>query len=135
MPAAGAEAGAEASRGAPRGAPPERMWHVTLSMAGDPVPVTQLRRALETLVNEHPPLMTGRYAADRAEIRYWEEAAELQDAAALALRLWGEYRSRAGLPAWRTVGLEVVDRHTYRQRVEEGRGPNPAVGADPVRPF
>lgn len=82
-----------------------------------------MRRALEQLANDHPFLLTSRYAADHAEIRYWEEARDLHDAAAIALRLWGEHRSSANLPPWETVGLEVIDRDTYHQRLAEGYGP------------
>jgi hypothetical protein len=106
---------------------------VTLTVSGPATPLAEVRRALEALVNDHPPLMTSRYAADHAEIRYWEEARDLQDAAAMALRLWGEYRTRAGLPPWQIIGLEVVDRATYRQRLTEGYAP--IVAEIPVRPF
>ncbi|MFF9129689.1 hypothetical protein [Streptomyces sp. NPDC014806] len=116
--------------------PPEdlpRLWHVTLSVSGEPAPLPELRRALEQLAHDHPFLLTSRYAADHAEIRYWEEARDLHDAAAVALRLWGEHRRTAGLPAWEIVGLEVIDRETYHQRVAEGYGPPPAsrVGVQP----
>jgi hypothetical protein len=111
------------------GEPPQqtRMWHVTLSVAGPRTSLTDLRRGLEQLAHDHPFLLTSRYATDHAEIRYWEEARDLHDAAALALRLWGEHRSSAGLPPWETVGLEVIDRTTYQQRLAEGYGPPPAV--------
>ncbi len=59
--------------------------------------------------HEHPFLLNGRYAADRAEVSYWEEAADVADAAILALRLWETHRATAGLPEWDVVGLEVVD--------------------------
>jgi hypothetical protein len=110
-----------------------RLWHVTLSVSGEPAPLPELRRALEQLAHDHPFLLTSRYAADHAEIRYWEEARDLHDAAAVALRLWGEHRRTAGLPAWEIVGLEVIDRETYHQRVAEGYGPPPAsrVGVQP----
>jgi hypothetical protein len=49
-------------------------------------------------------------------VRYWEEAGDCGDAAALALRLWGEHRTSADLPPWRVVGLEVVDESVYRER-------------------
>ncbi|MFD7661416.1 hypothetical protein [Streptomyces sp. NPDC059788] len=110
-----------------------RLWHVTLSVSGAEAPVQEVRRALEQLAHDHPFLLTSRYAGDHAEIRYWEEARDLHDAAAVALRLWGEHRSTAGLPPWEIVGLEVVDRETYHQRVAEGYGPPPAsrVGVHP----
>ncbi|MGY0061807.1 hypothetical protein ACWY4P_35615 [Streptomyces sp. LZ34] len=117
------------------GAPGEvtRMWHVTLSLSGAEAPLRDVRQALERLAHDHPFLLTSRYANDHAEIRYWEEARDLHDAAAVALRLWGEHRSTAKLPPWEIVGLEVIDRETYHQRVAEGYGPPPAapVGVHP----
>ncbi|MET7688700.1 hypothetical protein ABZT06_12085 [Streptomyces sp. NPDC005483] len=110
-----------------------RLWHVTLSVSGEEAPLKEVRRALEQLAHDHPFLLTSRYANDHAEIRYWEEARDLHDAAAVALRLWGEHRQTAGLPPWEIVGLEVIDRQTYHQRIAEGYGPPPAtpVGAHP----
>jgi hypothetical protein len=114
-----------------RGIP--RLWHVTLNLAGEQAPLAEVRRSLEQLANDHPFLLTSRYADDHAEIRYWEEARDLHDAAAIALRLWGEHKATAKLPPWEIVGLEVIDRETYHQRVAEGYGPPPAtpVGVHP----
>ena len=110
------------------------MWHVTLTVVGDEVDPADVRAALERLTNERPFLLSARYAADRAELRYWEEARDLEDAAALALRLWGEHRRTAELPAWRVAGLEVVDRATFQRRAMDS--PAPAlVPAGGVRPF
>ncbi|MEV4441120.1 hypothetical protein AB0K09_19285 [Streptomyces sp. NPDC049577] len=111
-----------------------RLWHITLSVSGREAPLTEVRRGLEQLAHDHPFLLAGRYANDHAEIRYWEEARDLHDAAAVALRLWGEHRSTARLPAWEIVGLEVIDRDTYQQRVAEGLGPLPATPVG-VHPF
>jgi hypothetical protein len=110
-----------------------RLWHVTLSVSGEEAPLKEVRRGLEQLAHDHPFLLTSRYANDHAEIRYWEEARDLHDAAAVALRLWGEHRQTAKLPPWEIVGLEVIDRETYHQRVAEGYGPPPAspVGVHP----
>ncbi|MFE7573636.1 MULTISPECIES: hypothetical protein [unclassified Streptomyces] len=112
---------------------PSKLWHVTLCVSGNEFPLKEVRRGLEQLAHDHPFLLTSRYANDHAEIRYWEEARDLHDAAAVALRLWGEHRSTAGLPPWAIVGLEVIDRETYHQRVAEGYGPPPAapVGVHP----
>lgn len=112
-----------------------RLWHVTLSVNGARAPLREVRRALERLAHDHPFMLTSRYAQDHAEIRYWEEARDLYDAAAVALRLWGEHRSTAKLPPWEIVGLEVVDRETYQQRVAEGYGPPPMspVGVHPFQ--
>ncbi|MCI3269702.1 hypothetical protein ABZ848_19535 [Streptomyces sp. NPDC047081] len=110
-----------------------RLWHVTLSVSGKEAPLKEVRRGLEQLAHDHPFLLTSRYANDHAEIRYWEEARDLHDAAAVALRLWGEHRQTAKLPPWEIVGLEVIDRETYHQRLAEGYGPPPAspVGVHP----
>ncbi|KDN85513.1 hypothetical protein [Kitasatospora cheerisanensis] len=106
-----------------------RLWHVVLSVAGAATPLPELRTALEKLAHDHSFFLTARYAADHAEVRYWEEARDLHDAAAIALRLWGEHRVSAKLPAWEIVGLEVVDRPTYHKRVAEGfAGPPPRLG-------
>ncbi|MEU3432938.1 hypothetical protein [Streptomyces sp. NPDC006863] len=113
--------------------PQSRLWHITLSVSGTETPLGEVRRGLEQLAHDHPFLLTSRYAGDHAEIRYWEEARDLHDAAAVALRLWGEHRSSARLPPWEIVGLEVIDRQTYHLRVAEGYGPPPAapVGVHP----
>jgi hypothetical protein len=116
----------------PAGQP--RLWHVTLSVSGGEAPLKEVRRALEQLAHDHPFLLTSRYANDHAEIRYWEEARDLHDAAAVALRLWGEHRQTAKLPPWEIVGLEVIDRETYHQRIAEGYGPLPATPVG-VHPF
>ncbi|WP_031070401.1 hypothetical protein [Streptomyces sp. NRRL S-118] len=113
--------------------PVSKLWHITLSVSGREAPLKEVRRALEQLAHDHPFLLTSRYATDHAEIRYWEEARDLHDAAAVALRLWGEHRQSAKLPPWEIVGLEVIDRETYHQRIAEGYGPPPAapVGVHP----
>lgn len=124
----------EASSQQPEEGPESRLWHITLSVAGEEAPLADVRRALEQLAHDHPFLLTSRYANDHAEIRYWEEARDLHDAAALALRLWGEHRASAKLPPWEIVGLEVIGRATYHQRVAEGYGPPPATPVG-VHPF
>ncbi|MEY9967302.1 hypothetical protein ABIA33_005367 [Streptacidiphilus sp. MAP12-16] len=103
-----------------------RLWHVVLSVAGRATPLTELKRGLEQLAHDHTPFLTARYAADHGEIRYWEQAEDLHDAAAMALRLWGEHKASANLPPWEIVGLEVVDRPTYHKRIAEGYGESPA---------
>lgn len=127
---------AERARSSSRKAAPETrpMWHVTLTVVGNAVDPGDVRAALERLTHERPFLLSARYAADRVELRYWEEARDLEDAAALALRLWGEHRRSAELPAWRVAGLEVVDRTTFQRRAMDS--PPPAlVPAGGVRPF
>jgi hypothetical protein len=130
----GRRSGEELSSGEEEQADAPRLWHVTLSVAGGEAPLKEVRRGLEQLAHDHPFLLTSRYATDHAEIRYWEEARDLHDAAAVALRLWGEHRQSAKLPPWEIVGLEVIDRETYHQRIAEGYGPLPATPVG-VHPF
>jgi len=111
------------------------MRHVTLTGAGDPVDATDIKVALERLSYEHPFLLSGRFAADRAEVRYWEEAVDVDEALHMAVGLWDEHRESSGLPAWRVVGVEVVDRDTFHRR---GKYPHDAPGlvaAGRVLPF
>jgi hypothetical protein len=109
------------------------LWHVTLTLTGDPVPSDELRAALNRLVEERPFMLSVRYACDRVELRFWDEAENVDDAAAIALRLWGDHRASAGLPSWRVVGLEVLDRDTLHTR---GTGtvarPLVAAGVSPL---
>jgi hypothetical protein len=94
----------------------QSLWHVTVTLTGDPVPADELRTALNRLIQERPFMLSIRYATDRVELRFWDEAEDVDDAAALALRLWGDHRASAGLPSWRVVGLEVLDRDTLHAR-------------------
>ncbi len=96
------------------------LWQVTLTVAGKPTDAPALAEALEALVHERPFMMAIRYAKDRAELRYWDEAEDVDDAAALALRLWGDHRRSCALPAWRVVGIEVIDRATVQARRASG---------------
>jgi hypothetical protein len=112
------------------------MWHVTLTVGGAGRSADDVRAALERLADERPFLLSARFAADRVELRYWEEASCVEDAAALALRLWGEHRDSAGLPPWAVVGLEVVDRATFQLRATERVAvPSPLMPAGGIRPF
>lgn len=109
------------------------LWHVTLTMSGTAVPTERLRRALDQLVHERPFMLSVRYAPDRAELRYWDEAENVDDVAALALRLWGDHRDSAGLPPWTVVGLEVLDRVTmHRRGADRAISPLVAAGVAPL---
>lgn len=111
------------------------MWHITLTLAGPHVPEPVIKSALERLSLEHPFLLSGRYAADRAEVRYWEEAVDVAAALRMAVQLWDEHAESAQLPPWRVVGVEVVDRETFHRRgryIHEQPG---LVAAGRVVPF
>lgn len=113
----------------------QRMWHVTLTVAGEPVQVADIRDGLERLSHAHPFLLAGRYAQDRAELRYWEEAPAIDLAVALAHQLWDEHRSSAVLPDWEVVGLEVVDQETFHRRGRNLVERPSLVAAGSVIPF
>lgn len=104
------------------------LWHVTLTVAGEACDAVALRTSLDQLVLERPFMLSVRYDAERAELRYWDEAEDVDDVAALALRLWGDHRDSCGLPCWRVVGIEVLDRETVRAR-GAGRPASPLVAA------
>lgn len=97
-------------------APEIRLWHVTVTVAGEAVEPLIVRGALRRLCEQRPFLLSLKYASGRAEIRYWEEADSLLDAASLALRVWNEHRGSAGLPRWEVVGLEVLERPIFLDR-------------------
>jgi hypothetical protein len=112
-----------------------KLWHITVTVAGDPVPDSEIRSGLERLAHDHPFLLSGRYAPDRAEIRYWEEACSAQAASDLALAVWTQHQESAGLPAWQVVGVEVIDRETFHRRAAgsvPGRSLISAGGVSPL---
>lgn len=96
------------------------LWHVTVTVGGDPQDLNDLHASLLRLLAERPFIHSLRYDSQRVEIRYWEESSEVVDAGSLALRLWSEHRSTASLPDWKVVGLEVLDRETYLSREADG---------------
>lgn len=98
---------------------PVRLWHVTVTVAGDAMEPLVVRNALRRLSDQRPFLHSMKYNATRAEIQYWEEAETLVDASSLALRVWNEYRDSAGLPRWEVVGLEVIERLLFQVRGTE----------------
>ena len=101
---------------------PTRLWHVTVTVAGDAVEPLIVRNALRRLSDQRPFLHSLKYAGGRAELQYWEEAETLLDASSLALRVWNEYRDSAGLPRWEVVGLEVLERTIFQSRSMEYSG-------------
>ena len=93
-----------------------RLWHVSVTVAGEALDPLVVRNALRRLNEQRPFLHSLKYAGERAAIQYWEEAESLLDASSLALRVWNEHRESAGLPRWEVVGLEVLERSVYLSR-------------------
>lgn len=94
-----------------------RMWHVVITTAGPSLPEDKVREALERLAERHQFLLSARYAADRAEVRYWDESDHVRDIAARAFSVWGDYSEIAALPPWEVVGLEVIERDAFHARM------------------
>lgn len=122
-----------------RPAPPERadepaLWFITVTVSGPRVPAESVREGLERLSLEQPFLVSAGYARSRAEIRYWDESVDVEGAVSQALQLWRDHEHSAGLPPWRVVGLEVVDRDTARRRWNNE--PNlQVIGLGEIRPM
>jgi hypothetical protein len=87
-----------------------RLWHVTLTVAGETMEPMLVRGALSRLREERPFIDTVEFTQNSAELQFWDEGEAMLDVASLALRLWSEHRDSAGLPCWETVGLEVVEK-------------------------
>jgi len=117
------------------GSDARHMWHITLTLVGSPLMSEEVRSALERLADRHQFLLSARYSAERAEVRYWDESTDVRTAAARALLLWSDYSELAALPPWEVVGLEVLDQDTYQARGHVGESAVAPVGAGSVRPF
>ena len=92
------------------------LWFVTVTVSGPRLEPQEVREGLERLSQERPFMVSAGYASTRAEVRYWDESVDAEGAIAQALRMWSDHERSAGLPPWRVVGLEVVDRETARRR-------------------
>ncbi len=111
-----------------------RLWHVTVTAAGSAHDSDVVRQAMARLAEERPFLHALRYGPERVEIRYWEEAVDMLDAASLALRVWNEHRDSAGLPSWEVVGLEVLERDAFNRRGDD-RAPSIGLHQPTPQPF
>ena len=100
--------------------PAGRLWHVTVTVGGDPVEPLLVRSALARLTEQRPFIDSVCFTGTSAELQFWDEGDSMLDVASLALRLWTEHRESAGLPSWEVIGLEVVEK-SLRDRRAGGR--------------
>ena len=107
-----------------------RLWHVTVTVAGDHIAPVEVKAELNRLAAQHGFLHSMRYAESCAELTYWDEAPGILDAAALAMRVWDEHRVSADLPHWQVTGLEVLEQSVHARR---GSG-TPPLGSQNPRP-
>ena len=96
-----------------------RHWHVTVTVAGEPLEPLMARAALQRLSEDRPFLDSVSTTGDSAEIRFWDQGSSMLDVASLAMRLWAEHRESANLPDWEVVGLEVVEKSVHDRRSAE----------------
>ena len=113
--------------------PAGRLWHVTVTVAGDPVEPLLVRSALARLTEQRPFIDSVSFTGSSAELQFWDEGDAMLDVASLALRLWAEYRESAGLPSWEVVGLEVVEK-SVRDSRNGGRNGGHSGGRGGGRP-
>ena len=115
---------------------PRQLWHVVAHRArAQPATPRTYGEGSSASAPSDPFLLSCRYAEDRAEVRYWEEARDVDDAAALALRLWGEHRTSAGLPPWSVAGVEVVAPRRLPAPRPPPTPPSALATSGGIRPF
>ncbi len=110
------------------------LWYVTVTVAGPEAEPCAVHGCLERLATERPFVVSARYRANRAEVRYWDESDDVAVVVGQALRMWSDHRGSADLPDWHVVGLEVVDRETARRRWPVGEQPQVQVLGE-IRPL
>ncbi len=98
-----------------------RHWHVTLTLAGEPVEPLIVRAAMQRLIGERQFLDSVTSTGECVEIQFWDEGESMLDVASLAMRLWNEHRESARLPDWEVVGLEIVEKNLRERRTSLGR--------------
>lgn len=114
---------------------PGVMWHVTLTLHGNPQPPDSLHHSLQELAFHHGFDLSARYSPDTVELRYWDEGQDCRAVVEHALGLWDSHRQDQELPSWPVVGVEVLDRPSFRRRFPAGEAPGllaPGVAPLPV---
>ncbi len=112
---------------------PGVLWHVTVTVHGQPQAADRLQLGLQTMAFSHGIDLCARYSPDTVELRYWDEGSDCRVVVGHALALWDDYRGEVDLPAWPVVGVEVLDRTSFRRRFPQGG--DPALFAPGVHPF
>lgn len=112
---------------------PGVLWHVTVTVHGQPQTTDRLQLGLQSVAFGHGIDLSARYSPDTVELRYWDEGSDCRVVVGHALSLWDEYRDEVDLPAWPVVGVEVLDRPSFRRRFPQGG--DPELFAPGVHPF
>lgn len=112
---------------------PGVLWHVTLTLHGQPQRPEHLRSALQELAFHHGFDLSARFSPDTVELRYWDEGQDCRVVVGHALELWEEHREDRDLPSWPVVGVEVLDRPSFQRRWPDAEGSD--LLAPGVRPL
>lgn len=99
------------------------LWFVKVTLGGASLIPSRVQKALERLSVERAFLVSARFDDSRAEIRYWDECDDADEAIRQALALWGDDEVSTRLAGWKVTGLEVVDRPTARRQWDRGDHP------------
>jgi hypothetical protein len=110
------------------------LWFVKVTLGGGPLALGRVQKALERLSLERAFLVSARYDDSRADIRYWDECDDADEAIRQALSLWGDDEVSTRLAGWKVIGLEVVDRPTARRQWDRGDHPRVFVLGE-ILPF
>ncbi len=100
--------------------PPGDLWHVTVTVHGQPQTADRLQLGLQTMAFSHGVDLAARYSPDTVELRYWDEGHDCRAVVGHALDLCDDHRQDSDLPAWPVVGVEVLDRPAFRRRWPDG---------------
>jgi len=101
---------------------PGVMWHVTVTLHGQPLGQQPLQESLDRLAFAHGFGLAARYSDDTVELRYWDEGHDARVVADQGIAMWDEHRTELGLPNWVVVGIEVLDRQSFQRRWPPGSG-------------
>jgi hypothetical protein len=110
------------------------LWFVKVTLGGDRLVLGRVKKALERLSVERAFLVSARYDDSRADIRYWDECDDADEAIRQALSLWGDDEVSTRLAGWKVIGLEVVDQPTARRQWDRGDHPRVFVLGE-ILPF
>jgi hypothetical protein len=110
------------------------LWFVKVTLGGEPLLRERVQKALERLSVERAFLVSARYDDSRADIRYWDECDDADEAIRQALSLWGDKEVSTRLTGWKVIGLEVVDQPTARRQWDRGDHPRVFVLGE-ILPF
>ena len=110
---------------------PGVLWHVTVTVHGQPQAADRLQLGLQTMAFSHGIDLCASLQSRHRRTPVLGRRVRLPGCRRHALALWDDYRGEVDLPAWPVVGVEVLDRTSFRRRFPKG---DPALFAPGVHP-